>query len=138
MDKSKKILVIDDDPDFVETTRIILESNSYSVSSAPGPDEGLRKVAEEKPDLIILDVMWPDRISGFEVCRRLKKDVNFSKIPVLMITAVDKEYGLDFSNIAGISVTDLLYSMNSYASPLIPMFFFQKLRNFCQNEIKNE
>ncbi len=99
--KNKKILIIDDDPDFVETTKIILESKQYDVLSASGPDEGLKKVSEEKPDLIILDVMWSDKISGFEVCRRIKKEADFENIPIIMITAIDKAYGLGFDNVAG-------------------------------------
>lgn len=99
--KNKKILIVDDDPDFVETTKIVLESEKYDVSSAPGPEEGFRKISEEKPDLIILDVMWPDKISGFEMCRRLKKDKDFKNIPILIITAVDEKYGLGFKNVAG-------------------------------------
>ena len=99
--KNKKILIIDDDPDFVETTKIILESRQYEVYSASGPEEGIKKVPQEKPDLIILDVMWPEKISGFEVCRRIKKQANFKNIPIIMITAVDKAYGLGFENVAG-------------------------------------
>ena len=101
MNKTKKILVVDDDPDFVETTKIVLESEKYDVSSATGPDECFKKIAEEKPDLILLDVMWPDRKSGFEVCREIKKDADLKNIPVIMITAVDKQYGLGFKNVAG-------------------------------------
>src|SRR3989339_668371 len=89
MTKNNKILIIDDDPDFVESTKIILESENYNVSSACGPDEGLKKIAEEKPDLIILDVLWPDRKSGFQICRELKSNSKFNKIPILMITSVD-------------------------------------------------
>lgn len=101
MRKSAKILIVDDDPDFVETTKIVLESKSYEVSSASGPDEGFKKVGEENPDLIILDVMWPNKISGFEMCRRLKKDADSKNIPILMITAVDEKYELGFENVAG-------------------------------------
>jgi len=101
MGKNKKILIVDDDPDFVETTKIVLESKEYDVLSASGPEEGFKKVSEGKPDLIILDVMWPDRISGFEMCRRLKKDADSQNIPILMITAVDEKYGMGFKNVAG-------------------------------------
>ncbi len=101
MGKTKKILIIDDDEDFVEATKIVLESELYNVSSASGPDEGFKKVFEEKPDLIVLDVMLPDRISGFEMCRRLKKDVDSKNIPILMVTALDGTCGLRFENVAG-------------------------------------
>ena len=101
MSKPKNILIIDDDPDFVETTKIVLESQLYNVSSASGPDEGFKKITEEKPDLIILDVILPDRISGFEMCRRLKKDADSKSIPILMVTALDGALGLRFERVAG-------------------------------------
>ena len=99
--KNRKILIIDDDPDFVETTRIILESRDYEVFSASGPNEGLKKVAEKKPDLIIIDVMWPEKMSGFEVCRRIKNETDLENISIIMVTAVDKKFGLGFENVAG-------------------------------------
>ena len=84
----KKILVIDDDPDLVTSVEVLLKSKSYQVVTAFDGDEGLRKVVEEKPDLIILDVIMPGK-HGFTVCQELKTDPKyyfFSKIPVLMLT----------------------------------------------------
>ena len=88
MQKQTKILVIDDDPDLHSVVKKILEPKSYEVISALDGDEGLRKVVEERPDLIILDVIMPGK-HGFEVCRELKTDEKyhfFSNIPVLMLT----------------------------------------------------
>lgn len=101
MSKNKKILIIDDDPDFVDATRIVLESENYKVLIASGPDEGFKKVDEEKPDLILLDVLWPDKKSGFDVCRELKDNANYKNIPIIMLTSVDDKYGLGFENVAG-------------------------------------
>ncbi len=88
MQKQTKILVIDDDPDLQTAVKKVLESKSYEVTAALDGDEGLRKVVDERPDLIILDVVMPGK-SGFEVCRELKTDPKyyfFSHIPVLMLT----------------------------------------------------
>lgn len=88
MQKQTKILVIDDDPDLQTSVKKVLESKSYEVIDALDGDEGLRKVVEERPDLIILDVIMPGK-HGFEVCRELKTDPKyyfFSQIPVLMLT----------------------------------------------------
>jgi len=88
MQKQTKILVIDDDPDLQTSVKKVLESKAYEVVSAYDGDEGLRKVVEERPDLIILDVIMPGK-HGFEVCRELKTDPKyhfFSNIPVLMLT----------------------------------------------------
>ena len=88
MQKQIKILVIDDDLDLQTAVKSVLESKFYQVIAALDGDEGLRKVVDERPDLIILDVIMPGK-SGFEVCRELKTDPKyyfFSHIPVLMLT----------------------------------------------------
>ncbi|MFC2056295.1 response regulator transcription factor [Chloroflexota bacterium] len=87
MQKQAKILLVDDDPDFVEATKTVLESK-YQVATAYNGDEGLNKVVEERPDLIILDVVMPGK-DGFAVCKELKENPHyhfFSKIPVLLLT----------------------------------------------------
>jgi two-component system alkaline phosphatase synthesis response regulator PhoP len=82
-----KILVIDDDPDLVESVTIILENKNHDVIQAYGGIEGLEKAKTEKPDAIILDVMMPDK-DGYEVCKELKGDPEYSDIPILLLTAV--------------------------------------------------
>jgi len=86
MKKRAKILLVDDDVDFVETTKIILESKPYQVIVAHDGDEGLRMARKEKPDLILLDVIMPVK-DGFIAAEQLKKDPQLSKIPTLMLTA---------------------------------------------------
>ncbi|OGW56015.1 MAG: hypothetical protein A2Y81_00680 [Nitrospirae bacterium RBG_13_43_8] len=85
--RGKKILLVDDDADFVEATKIILENKSYDVAVAYDGKAGLRKVETEQPDLIILDVMMPE-IDGYEVCAKLKSDPQYGHIPILLLTAV--------------------------------------------------
>ncbi|UCB42314.1 MAG: response regulator [Dehalococcoidales bacterium] len=86
MQKKAKILIVDDDVDFIESTKIILESKPYEVIVAHEGDEGLRKAREESPDLILLDVIMPTK-DGFTAAEQLKKEPELSKIPVLMLTA---------------------------------------------------
>jgi len=86
MEKRAKILLVDDDVDFVEATKTVLESKPYKVIVACEGDEGLRKAREESPDLIILDVIMPVK-DGFTAAEQLKKDPQLSKIPVIMLTA---------------------------------------------------
>jgi two-component system alkaline phosphatase synthesis response regulator PhoP len=81
-----RILIVDDDADFVESTRTVLESKPYEVIVAVNGDEGLRKAAKEKPDLILLDVIMPVK-DGFTAAEQLKKDPKLAKIPVLMLTS---------------------------------------------------
>jgi two-component system alkaline phosphatase synthesis response regulator PhoP len=82
-----KILVVDDDPDLVESVTTILESRNHDIIQAYGGIEGLEKAKAEKPDAIILDVMMPDK-DGYEVCKELKGDPEYSDIPILLLTAV--------------------------------------------------
>ena len=87
MAEKKKILLIDDDPDFVEAVKVIVENGGYDVTVAYDGEEGLEAVAAEKPDLIVLDVMMPV-MNGHECCARLKADPATAKIPVILLTAV--------------------------------------------------
>jgi len=84
----KKILVVDDDPDLQRQMKALLGKKGYQVVAAYDGDEGLQKVVEERPDLIVLDVMMPVK-DGFTACRELKTDDRyyfFSHIPVIMLT----------------------------------------------------
>lgn len=87
MTEKKKILLIDDDPDFVEAVRVIIASGGYDVKVAYDGAEGLEAVAREKPDLIVLDVMMPV-MNGHEACAKLKADPETAKIPIILLTAV--------------------------------------------------
>jgi len=85
-----KILLVDDDPDFVEATRTVLESVPYEVVVAYDGDEGLEKVQEEKPDLILLDIIMPTQ-DGFHVCEKLKSDPELWDIPIIMLTSLSQK-----------------------------------------------
>lgn len=92
MTENPKILLIDDDVDFVEATKIVLESKPYEVIVAYDGDDGLRKAREENPDLIILDIIMPGK-DGFSTAEQLKKDPELSKIPVLVLTSYAEKGG---------------------------------------------
>jgi len=85
MEKRAKILLIDDDIDFVAATKIVLESEPFEVIVAYEGDEGLKKAREENPDLILLDIIMPVK-DGFTAAEQLKGDPQLSKIPVVMLT----------------------------------------------------
>ncbi|MFH1717886.1 MAG: response regulator [Planctomycetota bacterium] len=90
------ILIIDDDPDFVEVTKVILETKQYNVRFAYNPQDGLASMEEEKPDTIILDVMMGKGAEGFIFARKIRKDPRFDKIPILMLTSMREQTGFDF------------------------------------------
>lgn len=93
----RKILVIDDEPDVVALLKTRLESAGYRVVTAGDGREGLKQALEEKPDLILLDIIMP-AIDGNELCWLLKDDARTKEIPVVMLTAkgtkFDRSYGL--------------------------------------------
>jgi two-component system alkaline phosphatase synthesis response regulator PhoP len=84
---AKKILLVDDDPDFLEAVSLILKPKKFDVVTAYDGIEGLKKAKSEKPDLIVLDVMMPEK-DGYAVCKELKSNPQMSHIPVLLLTGV--------------------------------------------------
>jgi len=86
VERKAKILLVDDDADFVESTKMVLESKPYEIITAVNGDEALRKAKAEKPDLILLDVIMPVE-DGFSAAEHLKKDQELSSIPVVMLTS---------------------------------------------------
>jgi len=81
--------VVDDDVDFCEATKLLLDSKGYEVILAHDGKEGLEKVRAGRPDLVILDVMMPE-MNGYDVCVVLKADKELKRIPVILLTAVDQ------------------------------------------------
>jgi len=91
MTQKAKILVVDDDPVFVEVTKTVLEKQ-YEVVTAGDGDEGLLKAQSEKPDLILLDIIMPMK-DGFHVCKQLKQEPALADIPVIMLTSFAQHRG---------------------------------------------
>jgi len=83
-----KILVVDDDPDFIESTRLVLEPNGYEVIGAANSDEGLKKLAEEKPDLVILDVIMSTVLDGLSMSQQMHEIPEYKDVPILMVTSI--------------------------------------------------
>jgi CheY-like chemotaxis protein len=88
-DRPPRILIADDDQRNVELMEAFLEGAGYELRTAADGEQTLQQVASWQPDLILLDIMMP-RISGFEVCKRLKSDPATHDITVLMVTALDQ------------------------------------------------
>ena len=82
----KKILIVDDEQDIVESLKFVLEASGYTCYCAYNGEDGLRLAKEIIPDLMILDVMMP-KINGFKISRLLKFDNKYKNIPILMVTA---------------------------------------------------
>jgi len=93
---TKTILMIDDDPEFVSATTNLLDAKGYNVISAFNGKEGVEKAKENKPDLILLDVMMTTKSEGFDVAREMHKDDSLKNTPVIIITGVRSEMNLPF------------------------------------------
>ncbi len=92
MNEKKRILVIDDEPDFASIVQANLKSEGFDVDVAYDGVEGMEKVKANPPDAIVLDVMMPEK-DGYEVCAELKKDKKYENIPIIMLTAVADHVG---------------------------------------------
>ena len=86
-----KILVVDDDRDFIKITRLILESKQHQVITASNGEEGLKVMRREKPDLVILDVMMSYILDGLDARRQMAADKDLKGIPVIMATSLTGE-----------------------------------------------
>lgn len=100
---AEKIFIVEDDPDMVEALRLPLEATGYGVFHAGTAREGLERIVEVAPDLIILDVMMESDTAGFQMAYSLRHPPSgapfapFSKVPIMMLTAIGSEKHMTFS-----------------------------------------
>lgn len=83
-----KVLIVDDDPDFVEITRLILSAEGYEIESATSGDKALEMMRESPPDLVLLDVMMTGVLDGVHVAHAISSDPALSHIPIIMISSI--------------------------------------------------
>ncbi|MBF0314559.1 MAG: response regulator [Oligoflexia bacterium] len=100
---SPKIMIIDDDLDLIEAAKIALEANKFQVVYEISEKKAVAAVIREKPDIVLLDVMFPENpTAGFEICRELKKLPETTKIPVFILSAINDRFNMCFNkNFAG-------------------------------------
>jgi len=117
-----KILVVDDDPDFVEAMRLTLEPNGYTVVSAASGDEGLAKVRAESPNLVILDVIMSSVLDGLQMSRRMQENPDHRRIPILMVTSIAN------TDYAALFPTDEYISIDGFLSkPVSPKLLLERV-----------
>lgn len=90
-----RVLLVDDDPDFIQANSIILDASGFEVLTASNGAEGLKKVEEEKPDVVVLDVMMENTDEGFAVARKIRRKLH-SNVPIIMLTSVSQATGYSF------------------------------------------
>ncbi|HUV66747.1 MAG TPA: response regulator [Sedimentisphaerales bacterium] len=94
--ENAKIMVVDDDPGIRDSLQTILESRHYTVITAADRTEGMDKIRTERPDLLILDIMMSSWLDGLDMSKKLKKDPEFSDMPIVMLTGVKERTAFDF------------------------------------------
>lgn len=118
-----KILVVDDDPDFVEATRLVLEPEGYEVISADDGDEGLRQVRTQQPDLVILDVIMQSVLDGLNMSRQMADDPTHKNTPILMVTSIAN------SDYAALFPTDEYIHIDDFCSkPIAPADLVRRVK----------
>lgn len=117
------ILVVDDDPDFQEVTRMVLESAGYAVISAANGEQGLQMMRSEAPDLVILDVMMSGVLDGLDASRQMQAESSLRNIPVVMVSSITS------SDYAGMFPTDEYVPVDTFMSkPVNPQHLLNEVK----------
>ena len=127
---SKKILIVDDEPDILDILKYVLEKEGYKVKKARNGEEAIDRAYEEKPDLILFDIMMPKK-DGIEVCRELRSNKKFNDTIIVFLTARNEEY----SEVAGFDVGADDYVVK----PIKPRSLISRIKTLLlRNENKEE
>lgn len=116
------ILVVDDDPDFCEIIRTVLESEGYQVQTAANGNQALSSMRTTPPDLVILDVMMSSVLDGLDVSDRMMADARLKKVPIIMVSSIAS------SEYAGMFPTDAYVGIDAWISkPVSPQALLKKV-----------
>ena len=131
-ERKRKILIVDDDPDILAAIGAVLEARNYEVATARDGEEGLARLNEEKPDLMILDLLMP-RKDGFAVCKELKDPrwSKYSDMPILILTSVREEVSRRRYELE----TGLSLDVDDYVEkPIDPFLLVERVENLMKKE----
>ena len=92
----KKVLIIDDNQDYLFTMKTFLSRNGYTVLTAPDGKSGIDLIAHNRPDILLLDVMMESLYSGFDVCKYVRNDPDLRTLPIIGISGLKDELGVSF------------------------------------------
>jgi len=122
-----KIKIIDDDVDGVQNTTAILQREGHDVSALYTTENALQVLIDEMPDLLILDVMFPDNpAAGFDFARQVRRSRLMKELPIIMLTGVNQEFPMDFSS-ADID-TDWMPVQEFLEKPVNPSILIEKVK----------
>ncbi len=123
-----KIVIIDDDPDILDVSKIVLTSKGYKIYTAQNPDDGYKLIIDQKPDLIILDVMMNEPDDGFFLAQKLRREK--ITIPIIMYTSVSKALGFDFGKSEMVPVDEYV------EKPISPDELIAKVEKLLHEKVK--
>jgi CheY-like chemotaxis protein len=121
----KKILIVDDDPDLVLATRLVLESAGYEVEEASTGKEGLAKMQAEAPDLVLMDVMMANPLDGYYTTQQIADDPELSDVPIVMISSIaTSQYAEQFPTNQHLAIREFV------SKPIEPEALLKKVKRY--------
>ncbi|MGQ9696925.1 MAG: response regulator transcription factor [Armatimonadota bacterium] len=131
MSRKAKVLVVDDDPDFVEVARMALQAEGFEVLVADDSRDGVAKARNEEPDVVILDLMMERLDSGFAVARELRSNHHTVSSKILMVTGITQKVGFDLTPENQKELEDL--KVDAYLNkPISPAELVRKVRELAE------
>ncbi len=137
MAEKARVLLIDDDPDLVETTKLQLEKRGLEVVAAGGPEEGFQRLEEHKPNVVVLDVMMPEGTEGLHWLWKVRRhpDTALRDVPVIMLTSLHATTSLRFHEGDADETGDYLPAQAFLDKPADPDALAQKIREVLRSSI---
>ena len=121
------ILIVDDDPDYVEITRDILEAKGYKVNSVSNSQEAVAIMKKERPDLILLDIMMTDILDGLKVTEKMRDDPNLYRVPIIVVSSIaESPFAENFPTDEHIHIDDWV------SKPVQPDVLLEKIKLYLQ------
>ncbi len=119
----KKILLVDDDEDLLRSFQVMLESKGYDVITVSNGKEGFVKLKEEKPDLLVLDVMMDSNLEGYNLLHNIKKEPEYKKLPIIILTGMVDQLGVNLRS--GVEDEKLLPNVCFQDKPIDPLILVE-------------
>jgi CheY-like chemotaxis protein len=121
----KNILIVDDDPDLVLAIRLVLEGEGYEVSEANTGEEALDKMQQDKPDLVLMDVMMANPLDGYYTTQQIADDPELSDVPILMVSSiVTSQYAEQFPTNQHLNIREFI------SKPIEPKNLLRKVKRY--------
>lgn len=123
----KYILLVDDDPDLTLANRLVLESAGYQVGTASSGQEGLQKMRERKPDLVLMDVMMASPLEGYYVTQQIAEDPALREVPIIMVSSIaSTQYAETFPTDQYLNIVEFI------SKPIEPEKLLERVKLYVQ------